>query len=79
MIIELKPEFLETLSPGEHILRVYFSDGYADVIFYPIQAEAISETSPDTGDKSNLLYWTGTAFIGKAGIIILKKRRRWFS
>ena len=76
IIIELKPGFLETLSLGRHILRVYFSDGAVDVIFHVVQTEAINETLPDTGDNSNLLYWIGLAFIGAVGIIVLLKRRK---
>ncbi|MBO5536063.1 MAG: InlB B-repeat-containing protein, partial [Clostridia bacterium] len=76
IIIELKPGFLETLSLGRHILRVYFSDGAVDVIFHVVQTEAINETLPDTGDNSNLLYWIGRAFIGAVGIIVLLKRRK---
>ena len=74
--ITLSQEYLETLSPGEHILMAVFEDGSADATFY---VEGTSK-GPSTGDTDMPLIWIclalfALAVLSMAGIKKLKEKR----
>ncbi|MDD4509325.1 MAG: DUF6273 domain-containing protein [Oscillospiraceae bacterium] len=88
-IITLKAEYLETLSAGQHSLRVNFADGYAETHF-TIKA-ATAETGgngdddqnpntgvPQTGDNSYMPLWILLILISAGGIITvgIKQKKR---
>lgn len=73
--VALLPAYLETLSVGKHILRVNFTDGYAETSF----TIAATSNIPATGDSSMLWLWMGLAalaVVGLAGSIVLSVRKR---
>lgn len=53
LIINLKPEYLESLSLGDHIMTVKFTDGSSNVINFKIQPKQ-TPSVPKTGDNNNL-------------------------
>ena len=55
-VISLKPEYLSTLSLGQHTLTVLYTDGQTSGQF-EIIADS-KDNSPKTGDKNNTLLWT---------------------
>lgn len=65
-IITLKPEYLETLSVGQHTLTVLFTDAQVDGQF-EILAKAQPGT-PDTGDNSQVTIWIGLLFAAVCGL-----------
>ncbi|MEG0793742.1 MAG: hypothetical protein RR399_08000, partial [Lachnospiraceae bacterium] len=82
-IVTLKKEFLQTLSAGQHMIRIVSSDGMAESkIIVPAKAVPIetpekstannaltaSKKSPQTGDNTPLLILIGSA-ITAIGII----------
>ncbi len=56
LIVELKPDFMDTLSVGEHILTVRFDDYDGDVKATLI-IEKAADPAPTTGDTGNLTLW----------------------
>lgn len=65
-IITLKPEYLETLSVGQHTLTVLFTDAKVDGQF-EILAKPQPST-PDTGDNSQVTIWIGLLFAAVCGL-----------
>jgi len=60
--IELKDEYLSSLTPGTHTMTVLFSDGLATISF---STERVS-TPPKTGDHYPLV-WLGILLLGSLG------------
>ncbi len=56
LIVELKPDYMDTLSVGEHTLTVRFSDYDGDVNATLI-VEKAADPAPGTGDTGNLTLW----------------------
>jgi len=56
LIVELKADFLNTLSVGEHVLTVRFDDYDGDVNARLIIEKAV-DPAPQTGDTGNLTLW----------------------
>ena len=56
LIVELKADFLNTLSVGEHVLTVRFDDYDGDVNARLI-IEKAADPAPQTGDTGNLTLW----------------------
>ena len=75
IIIELKPDFLELLDLGKHILRLVFLDGSVDTSFEIVPREEKEEIVPDTGDRDYLWKWMGLAAFCLIGIILLRRTR----
>ncbi len=78
--LSIKPEYLETLSVGDHTVKVNFQDGSATVKLtvkaaatQPTPSPKPSEkpTSPKTGDESNLVLWSSLMFLSVAAMIVL--------
>lgn len=87
VIITLKAAYLETLSAGQHTLRVNFADGYAETNFTIKAAAAetggsaqtLNAEAPPTGDNSRLLLWGLLILISAGGIFgvtLMRKKRR---
>ncbi len=86
--VTLKPEYLRTLAPGQHTLRIEFADGYAETTF-TVQAAKTDSTAGDalkttdalkTGDAAESLWiWILTA-LAAGGVVVgtlyLRRRRR---
>lgn len=73
--LSIKPEYLETLSVGDHTVKVNFQDGSATV---KLTVKAATE-NPKTGDESNLALWSSLMFLSVAGMLVVAvaaKRRR---
>ncbi|WP_173020110.1 MULTISPECIES: InlB B-repeat-containing protein [unclassified Eubacterium (in: firmicutes)] len=80
--LSIKPEYLETLSVGDHTVKVNFQDGSATVKLTVLAASAQptpsptpkpseKPTSPKTGDESNLTLWSSLMFLSVAAMIVL--------
>lgn len=78
MKLSVKPEYLETLSVGDHTVKVNFQDGSATVKL-TVKAAATQPTpkpsekpdSPKTGDESNLALWSSLIFLSVAAMVVL--------
>lgn len=71
-VVTLTAAYLETLSIGEHTLRIVYSDGYAQTNF-TIAAKAGIVT---TGDNSSLWLWTGLMIFAVIGLAFAAIRLR---
>ena len=67
LVLTVKSTYMETLAAGDHTLKVLFKDGSVEI---PVTISA-AETSPKTGDASNLLLWSVLALLSLAGIAVL--------
>jgi len=67
-IVTLSPEYLATLAPGEHTIRVQSANGYAETTLNIV-------ATPQTGDSSNMgLFVTLTACgLGMAVVAVTRK------
>ena len=86
--VKIEVEAIEAYFQSEEAVIVKTEDGYRiesknqhipkkdESTPKPLGPSDNIENMPDTGDKSNLLYWIGMAFIGAVGIIVLLKRRK---
>ena len=88
IIATLTPEFVATLSAGEHTLGIVSASGTAVANFTVTDDNASSDNStdntdksPQTGDNSNIIFWSLISVISLAvlcttGLIFKKKRVR---
>ena len=88
IIASLTPEFLATLSAGEHTLGIVSASGTAIASFTVTDDNASSDNStdntdksPQTGDNSNIIFWSIISVISlvvlcTTGLIFRKKRVR---
>ncbi|MBR3358817.1 MAG: hypothetical protein IKG46_13445 [Solobacterium sp.] len=79
VILELKPDLLETLSVGEHTLTMSFDDGSAEAVFTIKAANQKDggKNIPDTGDHSNPVRWgylLAGCVIAAAVLLIIRKK-----
>jgi len=82
--LSVKPEYLETLSIGDHPFKVNFQDGSATVKLTVKAATSNPDTganitSPKTGDESNLALWSSLMILSLTGLLVVAmatKRRR---
>ena len=63
----VKPEYLETLSVGDHTVKVNFQDGSATV---KLTVKAAAE-NPKTGDESIPALWSSLMFLSVAAMVVL--------
>ena len=81
-IITFAADYLETLSVGEHKIRVTFKDGEVTVPLKVLAAIATPapavDATPTTGDTSMPILWTALILMSMAGVAVMveKKRRR---
>lgn len=74
-IITFAPEYLKTLSVGDHTATAVFTDGTATAVL-TINGASPAATSPATGDSGNVAVYTIlglTALLG-TGIVVGKKK-----
>ena len=74
VIIELKPEYLETLSIGEHTLTAVFDDGSASARFTVAAARSLAV--PNTSDTNHTYAWAAVLFLSMmtaAGIFLYQR------
>ena len=86
IIATLTPEFVATLTAGEHTLGIVSASGTA-VANFAVTADNASNTvsdnnsekSPQTGDNSNIILWSIVAVISLAALcttaIVSKKKK----
>ncbi|MBO7711226.1 MAG: LPXTG cell wall anchor domain-containing protein [Lachnospiraceae bacterium] len=67
LVLTVKSTYMETLSAGDHTLKVSFGDGSVEI---PVTIRA-AETSPKTGDATNLFLWAGLALLSLACLAAL--------
>ena len=65
--LSVKPEYLETLSVGDHTVKVNFQDGSATV---KLTVKAATG-NPKTGDESNPALWSSLMFLSVAAMFVL--------
>ncbi len=72
-VITFHTDFLDTLSIGEHVLRVEFTDGYAEADFTIAREQ--DPDMPDTGDNDALVLYGALALLSLAALAVLGRRR----
>ena len=83
MIIDLQPDYLKTLSAGDHTLTVLFKDAASIETTFTIKAAPEetkpADTSPKTGDSNRMVIWVilmAAALAGGISILIVALKRR---
>ncbi len=80
-IITFTSDYLETLSVGEHLIKVTFKDGETSFVLKVLEAiptpTPTADTTPTTGDTSMPVLWAMLILISMVGtaVLIEKKRR----
>ena len=81
-IITFAADYLETLSVGEHKIRVTFKDGETSVVLKILAAIATPtptpavDATPVTGDTANPFLWTALILLSMAGVAVMIERKR---
>ena len=76
-IITLKKEFVDTLSVGEHTLKVVFNDGGEAITTFNVAKVIVPTDNPNTGDNIGFYIISGILSIGGlvlAGIFYRRKQ-----
>ena len=76
-IITLKKEFVDTLSVGEHTLKVLFNDGGEAITTFNVAKVIVPTDNPNTGDNIGFYIISGILSIGGlvlAGIFYRRKQ-----
>lgn len=72
IIITLKRDYLNTLMPGNHILRITLRSGqYAETVITVTEPVEI----PNTGDSALPVLWLCAALAAGVGLLVRRKRR----
>ncbi len=75
--VELKAEYLRTLSAGEHTLSIVSQNGRADTVFTVVRTSG--GNSPKTGNTQSPAPWLALLFISgglATGVSVMRKRKR---
>ena len=72
--LSIKPEYLETLSVGDHTVKVNFSDG-SSMVKLTVKAAA-DPNVPRTADESNPTLWSGLMLLSAAMLVLLPIARK---
>ena len=76
-IITLKKEFVDTLSVGEHTLKVLFNDGGEAITTFNVEKVTVPTDNPQTGDNIGFYIISGIlSIVGLAGAGIFYKRKQ---
>ena len=76
-IITLKKEFVDTLSVGEHTLKVLFNDGGEAITTFNVAREMVPTDNPQTGDNIGFYIISGIlSIVGLAGAGIFYRRKQ---
>ena len=83
VVIDLQPDYLKTLSAGEHTLTVLFDDPYTVDTTFTIEAAQEetkpTDTSPKTNDNNHLILWVvlmAAALAGGISIFVVALKRK---
>lgn len=74
VVIDLQPDYLKTLSAGEHTLTVLLKDAEPIETTFTIEAD----TSPKTGDNNHVILWAvlmAASLAGGISILVLARRK----
>lgn len=76
-IITLKKEFVDTLSVGEHTLKVLFNDGGEAITTFNVARVTVPTDNPQTGDNIRFYIISGIlSIVGLAGAGIFYRRKQ---
>ena len=76
-VITLKPDYLNTLTAGEHTIAALYTDGRAAGAFTIAEKPADEETiSSQTGDDSHIVRWIILMLISGGAVLTLGIRCR---
>ena len=76
-IITLKKEFVDTLSVGEHTLKVLFNDGGEAITTFNVARVTVPTDNPQTGDNIGFYILSGIlSIVGLAGAGIFYRRKQ---
>ena len=76
-IITLKKEFVDTLSVGEHTLKVLFNDGGEAITTFNVTKVTVPTINPQTGDNIGFYIISGIlSIVGLAGAGIFYRRKQ---
>ena len=76
-IITLKKEFVDTLSVGEHTLKVLFNDGGEAITTFNVARVTVPTDNPNTGDNIGFYIISGIlSIVGLAGAGIFYRRKQ---
>ena len=76
-IITLKKEFVDTLSVGEHTLKVLFNDGGEAITTFNVAKVTVPTDNPNTGDNIGFYIISGIlTIVGLAGAGIFYRRKQ---
>ena len=76
-IITLKKEFVDTLSVGEHTLKVLFNDGGEAITTFNVAKVTVPTDNPQTGDNIGFYIISGIlSIVGLAGAVIFYRRKQ---
>ena len=76
-IITLKKEFVDTLSVGEHTLKVVFNDGGEAITTFNVAKVTVPTDNPNTGDNIGFYIISGIlSIVGLAGAGIFYRRKQ---
>ena len=76
-IITLKKEFVDTLSVGEHTLKVVFNDGGEAITTFNVAKVIVPIDNPQTGDNIGFYIISGIlSIVGLAGAGIFYRRKQ---
>ena len=76
-IITLKKEFVDTLSVGEHTLKVVFNDGGEAITTFNVAKVTVPTDNPHTGDNIGFYIISGIlSIVGLAGAGIFYRRKQ---
>ena len=76
-IITLKKEFVDTLSVGEHTLKVLFNDGGEAITTFNVAKVIVPTDNPQTGDNIGFYIISGIlSIVGLAGAGIFYRRKQ---
>ena len=76
-IITLKKEFVDTLSVGEHTLKVVFNDGGEAITTFNVAKVIVPTDNPQTSDNIVFYIISGIlSIVGLAGVGMLYKRKQ---
>lgn len=76
-IITLKKEFVDTLSVGEHTLKVLFNDGGEAITTFNVARVTVPTDNPQTGDNIGFYIISGIlSILGLAGAGIFYRRKQ---
>ncbi len=76
IILHINQSYLNTLSPGTHLLRVNTSSGYFAETNIVVTVLGDDADIPTTGDTATPWLWVGLSIVAIAGLIVLAARRK---